>query len=350
MTVVFMFPSQTSRYAGMIRKVVGIRPESRLILDRASDILGEDLSRYAGDEAEIFKEKRDQRLGMFLVNHMYLTALQAEGIEGDLSLGFSLGEYNHLVHIGVLDFDMAIRLLVRPSPPDLPDPEGERAIVYRISQKTLEALVAEGSAKGLVEVSGMLSPHIHLIVGERPAVHAVMDLVKARVPRARAMTFPVKLPLHSQLLEPIGRRFRTHLETLTFGEATKPYLPNVLGEAVERPDHGTIVDLMSRHLYQPLRWRQSIDHIVANYPKPAFVEVGPRRALCGFLYLDSRWHPGARLLITDSMKVESARVLDKTIRDLQPDRPRFRLAAERFRGVLEGSLDPDIERGRKRLE
>lgn len=348
MNVVFMFPSQTSRYAGMIRKALGFRPHLRAVLDRAAEVLDEDLSRFDSDDPQAFAEKRDQRLGMFLVNYLYQRALEEAGIDAVISLGFSLGEYNHLVHIGALDFDQAVRLMVRPAPAGMPDPEGERAIVYRVRLATLEAIVARGSERGLVEVSGMLSPHIHLVVGEPAPVAWVLERLAEEVPSSRSMTFPVKLPLHSSLLEPVALRYAEHLRTLEYGEAEKPYLPNVLGSAVERPDKDTLVDLMTRHLYQPLRWRQSIDYVMKRYRNPVLVEVGPRRALCAFLYLEKRWHPKAKMRLVDSMKVDTPRILDETIRALGPEQPRFSLAGERFRSLLDGTLDPQVEDARRR--
>ncbi len=46
---------------------------------------------------------------MFVANHMMLSLLQAEGVDAELSLGLSLGEYNHLVHIGALELPEAPR-------------------------------------------------------------------------------------------------------------------------------------------------------------------------------------------------------------------------------------------------
>lgn len=335
-TVVFMFPSQSSRYPGMIKKIATLRPEVAGVLKEASEILGEDLeSRYLADDPDMFREKRDQRLGAFLVNLMYQRALESSGIEARYSLGFSLGEYNHLLHIGALDLEEALRILVRPSPPDLPDPQGERAVVYRIRLKPLLERVERAQELGVVEVGGMLSPHIHYIAGEAEPVRWACARLKEELPESRTMYMPVKLPLHSSLMRPIAERLGQYLAGRDLRMPQLPYLPNATGELVHAPDKATLVDLMERHLYEAVHWRQSIDNLIRKHKDAVFVEVGPRRALCAFFYLEKKWHPGTRYYITDNMDVHSSETLDKVVTEVGPRR-RVSFASETVRNRLNG--------------
>jgi [acyl-carrier-protein] S-malonyltransferase len=337
-----MFPSQSSRYAGMIRKIVASRPLAGEVLAEASAVLGEDLSRYASDDPGVFKAKRDQRLGIFLVNHMYQRVLEAAGVEAGLSLGFSLGEYNHLVHIGALSFAQALRILERPSPPDLPDPVGDRAVVYRIPLAPLQEIVERARPLGLIEIGGMLSPHLHHIVGETAPVRWVCARLKDEQPESRSMFLPVKLPLHSSLMRAVGERLSWWLgENAEIREPRLPYLPNALGALVERPSRETLIELMGRHLYEPVYWRRSIDAILHRHRRPVFVEVGPRRALCAFFHHEKRWVPADRYHTTDDMDAPAGsatgepvgRSLDRVIAALAPRRrPHF--ASQRLRDGL----------------
>ena len=112
MTLVFMFPGQSSRYPGMLDKLAHLHPRAAEVLGLASDTLSRDLrSHYSEDNAAAFERNVDVQLGVFVANHMMLSALQAEGVDAELSLGLSLGEYNHLTHIGALDFVDALRVV-----------------------------------------------------------------------------------------------------------------------------------------------------------------------------------------------------------------------------------------------
>ncbi|HEX2252555.1 MAG TPA: ACP S-malonyltransferase [Thermoanaerobaculia bacterium] len=332
MTVVFMFPSQSSRYAGMIAKIVRLRPALSPLLDEASEAVGFDCrERYLSGDPDVFRRKSDQRIGIFLMNYLMQRALQDEGVEGDLSLGFSLGEYNHLVHAGALSFAEALKLLMRPAPPEHPDPVGERAVVYRIGIRPLRGIVERGREHGLVEVGGEMTPHIHHIVGEEAAVRWVCERIKEEKPRARSMFLPTKLPLHCELMRPVADRLAAHLQTIEISVPDKPYLPNVLGKLVHRPDRAAIIDLMARHLCEPVRWRQSIDHVVRRHPGAVFVEVGPRRALAAFFYLEKTWHPKTRYYITDELERDDDHWLRKVVEEVRP-KPSRRFASEALAG------------------
>ena len=319
--VVFMFPSQSSRYPGMIRKIAALRPEVAGVLREASEILDEDLEeRYLGDDPDPFREKRDQRLGLFLVNLMYQRALESAGVEARYSLGFSLGEYNHLLHIGALTLEEALRILVRPSPPDLPDPQGERAVVYRIRLKPLLEMVERAKELGVVELGGMLSPHIHYIVGDAEPVRWACARLKEELPESRSLYMPVKLPLHSSLMKPIAERLGQYLSGRDLRVPRLPYLPNATGRLVHQPDKAALVDLMERHLYQAVHWRQSIDNLIRRHRNAVFVEVGPRRALCAYFYLEKKWHPDTRYFITDNMDDHTDEHLQKVVAEAGPRR------------------------------
>ena len=109
--LVFMFPGQTSRYPGMLDRLVELHPRNRGLLAWACEVLGRDLATHYhvdnGDAA--FTRNVDVQVGVFLANHMFLVTLETAGIDAEFSLGLSLGEWNHLVHIGVLSFEDALR-------------------------------------------------------------------------------------------------------------------------------------------------------------------------------------------------------------------------------------------------
>jgi len=100
----WIFPGQNSRYPSMLEKLVARDRESVQWIERASDVLGRDLARhYRSDNDGIFARNRDVQIGVFLANHLHWQSLERAGLRAGCSAGLSLGEYNHLVHIGALD-------------------------------------------------------------------------------------------------------------------------------------------------------------------------------------------------------------------------------------------------------
>ena len=107
MTLVFTFPGQSSRDPEMVARAFAMAPDAAsAVFAEASDVLGRDVVRhYTEGKGSRFATNRDIQLGVFLVNHVHLRALEDAGVSAEHSLGLSLGEYNHVVHIGALAFE-----------------------------------------------------------------------------------------------------------------------------------------------------------------------------------------------------------------------------------------------------
>jgi len=286
--LVFIFPGQSSRYPTMIEKLCRLRPGNRDLLGHASDLLHRDLAaHYRADNAQIFDRNRDVQIGVFLANHMFLQILQDAGIKAGLSLGLSLGEYNHLCHIGALGFPQALLLVEQRGLAYDAGPRGAMASIFPIELAELEDVARRARQSGVLEVVNLNSPRQHVLSGEQVALeHALRILEEEHYVEARVIERQV--PMHSSLFEPVGERFRAHLEKATFGAPALPYLPNRLGQILEAPTKEAFVELLSTHVYRPVLWRRSIDLVVERWPEAVFVEVGPLAVLTNLL--DRKWH------------------------------------------------------------
>ena len=128
------------------------------------------------------------------------------------------------------------------------------------------------------------------------AMQAAVGLVEEET-YASAVVVESRLPMHTSRFDPVAAALRPALERTPWRPPARPYVPNVLGRFVEQPSYAQIVDLLCRHVSQPVLWRQSIDAILARDPETVFVEVGPGVALTNLL---PRTVPKARRLATDA--------------------------------------------------
>ena len=85
----------------MLDRVIDIWPEAQAIVDQASKHLGRDLLKIIHSE-KAFESNQTVQVAVFLTSYLYCEALRKRGITVAHSLGLSLGEYNHLVHIGAI--------------------------------------------------------------------------------------------------------------------------------------------------------------------------------------------------------------------------------------------------------
>ncbi|KIG15417.1 Malonyl CoA-acyl carrier protein transacylase [Enhygromyxa salina] len=283
--LVFMFPGQSSRYPGMLDRLVELHRPNADLLAWASDLLGRDLgAQYHADAGEnAFARNVDVQVGVFLANHMFMATLDAAGIEAELSLGLSLGEWNHLVHIGAVSFADGLRAVDHRGRCYDEGPRGWMAAIQPISDEDLAAVVSSAAKLGVLEVVNLNSPQQHVVAGERAAVEAAVEHAEDEF-YAQPQIIERNVPMHSSLFRVVGERFREHLEQLEFAAPRLPYLPNRLGELLDNPSRAQLIDLLSTHVHEPVLWRRSLDHIVAQHPDAVFVEVGPMSVLHNLMH------------------------------------------------------------------
>ena len=96
----------------------------------------------------------------------------------------------------------------------------------------------------------------------------------------RVVSLNVSGPFHSPMLRSAGEKLGKELSAVQFGELKIPYVTNVTAEYVT--DSSEIRELLTRQVYSPVRWEQSIRKMIAQ-DVDTFVEIGPGRTLTGFL-------------------------------------------------------------------
>ncbi|MBW2262888.1 MAG: type I polyketide synthase, partial [Deltaproteobacteria bacterium] len=125
MKVAYLFPGQGSQSVGMLKDLYDRYPTFRAAFDKAdavmSPILGHSITDIVyGDASDKEKKaKLDERLkqtevtqpAMLTVDAALMGVLAEAGIEPDMVVGHSLGEYAALVAAGVLDLDAALEIV-----------------------------------------------------------------------------------------------------------------------------------------------------------------------------------------------------------------------------------------------
>jgi len=287
MTQVFMFPGQSSRYVGMLDRAAEVWSGAADLIALASETLGRDLAKiYREGDASLFEKNRNVQVGVFLTTHLHLAALKARGIDANLSLGLSLGEYNHLVHIGALDFTAALRLVDARGMVYDEGPRGMMAALFPVDREMADEILEKARPKGRVEIANLNSPSQFVIAGEYAAVEEAMRIADEEYSVSPA---PIErqIPMHTSVFRPASEALAPHLKAAPWKQPSLPYVSNVLGGFVDSPKPSDFIELLTRHVYSPVRWQASIDAIAEKYPDAVFIEVGPRSVL--YNLLQKRW-------------------------------------------------------------
>jgi [acyl-carrier-protein] S-malonyltransferase len=96
---------------------------------------------------------------------------------------------------------------------------------------------------------------------------------------AHAVMVEHRIPMHTPRFEPVAKLFRAALEAAHWKDRARlAYRPNVTATATPF-DFPTVLDCLTRHVYQPVLWRHTVDALAAEYPDAVFLEIGPRTVL-----------------------------------------------------------------------
>jgi [acyl-carrier-protein] S-malonyltransferase len=304
MTAIAMFPGQSSRYPEMIDKLAAL-PVAARILARASELLGRDL------RIQTFATNRDVQVGVFLANHLHLALLEDQGVTFAWSLGLSLGEYNHLVHIGALTFDDALRFVELRG--ELYDHAtgGKMVSIFPLEAAEIEAVIERLGLGAAVGIGLYNSPRQNVISGEASAVDRVVSVLE-HDHYFDATVIEPRIPMHAPCFSRTARNLAAALDDLAVSAPGRPYLPNTLGELFVDATPSLIRGCLADHVDHPVRWKASVDAIAAQVSDPLFIEVGPRAVLHNLFGKD--WMPGRRAK-TDAAEGTRFESLAKELRD-----------------------------------
>ncbi|HXF99807.1 MAG TPA: ACP S-malonyltransferase, partial [Bacteroidota bacterium] len=277
----FIFPGQGSQYVGMGKDFYEQDASSRSLFERADAILGFSLSRicFEGPEEEL-RQTRNTQPAIFL--HSIVALRSMNGVQPDMVAGHSLGEYTALVAAGALTFEDGLRLvrlrgeLMQRAGEEQP---GTMAAIVGLLPEAVEEVCREASRAGIVQAANFNSPGQIVISGSVEGVRKGMELAKARGAKM-VKELVVSGAFHSPLMASARDGLKKKLDATPLRDAQMPVYCNVTGEPVTRAEE--IRDVLFRQLTSPVRWEESIVHMVRD-GADRFIEIGPGKVLQGLV-------------------------------------------------------------------
>jgi [acyl-carrier-protein] S-malonyltransferase len=274
MATAVMFPGQGSQAPGMGAEWKG--QPAWAVVERAEDVLGEALTPLLLDSP--LDNTRDAQIAVVLTSLMAWDVWSGEHDRPVAFAGHSLGQVTALLAAGVLAFDDGIALVARRA-------EVTQDAVRRRSGKMV-ALIGATDAQvdaALAAVPDRCwlandnAPGQIVLAGTPEGVAAASEAAKLAGVK-RVMPLPVDGAFHTPLMASASHALADHLASVPFAEATAPIVSN--GDARPYVDGGGWRQRLTDHLVQPVRWRQSVERLVAMSADD-LVEVGPGSTLAG---------------------------------------------------------------------
>ena len=277
--IAFIYPGQGAQKAGMGKDFYENSPLARDVYDRASECLKLDMRALCFEENDLLDQTEYTQAAMVTTCLAMTAVLNEQGAEADVTAGLSLGEYCAIAEAGAMDLLDAIRLVrVRGQlmQHTVPTGEGAMAAVLGMDADQIDAVI-EPIAN--VTVANYNCPGQIVITGGTAGIEQASKALKEASAK-RVVPLNVSGPFHSPMLRSAGEKLGKELLTVQLGELKIPYVTNVTAEYVT--DSSKIRELLTRQVYSPVRWEQSIRKMIAQ-GVDTFVEIGPGRTLTGFL-------------------------------------------------------------------
>ena len=277
--IAFIYPGQGAQKAGMGKDFYENSPLARDIYDRASECLELDMRALCFEENDLLDQTEYTQTAMVTTCLAMTAVLNEQGAEADVTAGLSLGEYCAIAEAGAMDLLDAIRLVrVRGQlmQHTVPTGEGAMAAVLGMDADQIDAVI-EPIAN--VTVANYNCPGQIVITGGTAGIEQASKTLKEAGAK-RVVSLNVSGPFHSPMLRSAGEKLGKELSVVQLGELKIPYVTNVTAEYVT--DSSEIRELLTRQVYSPVRWEQSIRKMIAQ-DVDTFVEIGPGRTLTGFL-------------------------------------------------------------------
>jgi malonyl CoA-acyl carrier protein transacylase len=291
--IAFLFPGQGSQFVNMGRSLYDREPVVRAVFDEAdaalAPILGRPLTSFLfadpTDAAAMTRAEEGLRQTAItqpavLTVDNGLRALLAEyGMRPDYVMGHSLGEYGALVAAGAMPLADALeasaargREMTRVSLAD----NGWMAAVMGpldVIEKTL------ASIDGYVVTANVNSGSQAVIGGETQAVQRAMEALSAL--GFETVRLPVSHAFHTRIVAPAAEPLGQVLDRLRISSPQLPVVANVTGGLYPTTRQG-IRDMLVQQIARPVQWIRGLETLWSEGVR-TFVEVGPKKALKGFV-------------------------------------------------------------------
>ncbi len=299
--VAFCFPGQGSLEAGMGREIAEAVPQAMEVYRLGSEASGLDLQELCFESPlEELVETEVQQPALVATSLAILAALRAEGLEPDVVVGHSVGEFAALASVGAIGTPEAIGL-VRERGLAMAEAArlhpGAMAAILGLDDEAVENL-----CRKIIGVwpANYNCPGQIVISGEHDAVE-VLCVEAEGLGARRAIRLKVSGAFHSPLVARAADRLKPAVDLIRFHDPIAPFMSTVTARIEPA---ARLASLLVDQLTAPVRFTQAARALIHD-GVTTFVEVGPGNVLSGLV---KRIDRGVRTFsVNDLASLEKAR-------------------------------------------
>lgn len=279
--VVFMFPGGGAQYPGVGRELLKQAPAFREAVESCFRLMPADVpadlhtlmfERDVGDEAATRTLERPSYAipALFVLEYALARLCKSWGVEPDLVIGHSAGEYAAACLAGVMSLSDALSVVTLRGQIFEALPPGAMLAIELPEQDLRRAIGKD------LDIAAINGSHLCVATGRLAAIEQLEQRLTEGEVECRRLRIDVAA--HSRMLDPFLDRFRERLQTIRLSDPLIPFISNVTG-ALADPGLLSDPEYWVRHLRQPVRFADGLDAALRG-PDRVLFELGPGQSLC----------------------------------------------------------------------
>lgn len=301
--VVFLFSGQGSQYVNMGRQLYTEQSLFREVIDQCDTILRPylktsvytllyDNALSTNDQNLLLNQTAYTQPVLFCFEYALAKLWQSWGIEPDVVMGHSVGEYVAACIAGVFSLEDGLKLIAERGRLMQALPQKGEMVVVELNETRTRHLIRVFSED--VSIAALNGPQNTVISGTRHIIQALVENLKHEGVKTKVLT--VSHAFHSPLMEPMLSDFERIAHEITYSSPQIALISNLTGELITTEIASA--EYWCRHIRQPVRFEESMQQL-HQQGYDVFVEIGPKPVLLGMGQLcltnnNAAWLPSLR--------------------------------------------------------
>ncbi|MUG94286.1 SDR family NAD(P)-dependent oxidoreductase [Scytonema sp. UIC 10036] len=289
LTIAFLFSGQGSQYINMGRQLYETQPIFRETLQQCNEILRPYLKPTLLEvlyPTELSDHQRSSLLdqtaytqpALFAVEYALYQLWKSWGIEPDVVMGHSVGEYVAATVAGVFSLEDGLKLIAQRGRLMQELPGGEMVSVKASQQQVAEIIAQRRNTMGLaqedVALAAINGSESVVISGAREDVSGICQQLEQQGIKTKRLQ--VSHAFHSPLMTPMLKEFERVANGVAYNQPQIPLVSNVTGLLAN--ENIATADYWVNHVCQTVQFASSMQ---ALQDYEVFLEIGPKPILLG---------------------------------------------------------------------